>query len=367
MSLDGAHLGVRRGFTLTELLVAIAVLGLIVGILAVALSGALTGGRRAATAAQLQGIGNAVEAFRLDFERPPGLITGLETSGAVRGVTTPGLRAALDPGLDSETEAARENGFYSEFTLATMLIGVGDVDGDGEEFVDASPGPGEFPGDDGVQGTGLRDPGPFGCWVFGAGTTLERRSSADGRVYGPYLETGSASDSVQRVLVEEREVLGRRGLYRSPSAGVVLYRLLDPFGNPVRYYTGWPTRTVVGSRAASTLSRTPVELRTEESVRSAISAGEAASVDLVHASDRALLSAPYALLSPGQPSPGGQSTGEEEARSWAFGDVLTSRSANGRRIGFTTDGASAFHEVVGAEGEERELFRTLRENVRYLP
>lgn len=62
---------VRRGFSLLEMLVVLAIIGLLVALFAPRLTGAFAGGQVKTTKAQLQQLSAAVEEFRMTMKRLP--------------------------------------------------------------------------------------------------------------------------------------------------------------------------------------------------------------------------------------------------------------------------------------------------------
>lgn len=65
----------RRGFTLIELLVVISIIGVIAGVMLVALGGARTSGRDAKRKGDLEDIRSALETYRSDCKQYPSTVT----------------------------------------------------------------------------------------------------------------------------------------------------------------------------------------------------------------------------------------------------------------------------------------------------
>lgn len=96
----------RRGFTLVELLVVIAVIATLASVVAPAIFGNVSEARRTAARSQLQIFGVALDSYRLDSYEYPSTAQGLEAlrtapsvGNPVRGWRGPYLRASvpLDP------------------------------------------------------------------------------------------------------------------------------------------------------------------------------------------------------------------------------------------------------------------------------
>jgi general secretion pathway protein G len=66
----------NRGFTLVELLVVVAILGLLVGVVVYSLADAVDRGRQKRTVADLRALATAVEAYSIDFQCYPRGVEG---------------------------------------------------------------------------------------------------------------------------------------------------------------------------------------------------------------------------------------------------------------------------------------------------
>jgi len=160
--------GSRAAFTLVELLVAIAIIALLIGIVVAALFGAQAFARRAAGTAQLQTIASGLDTFRNDIGYLPPLISALNaTTDAIETPET--LAAREDTRAKKRSTLAQEyrNARYmSEWSLAAYLLGEGDLNGDSDT------NPADLDKDDGKQGLGIRNPGEFQVLVRVGGNPL---------------------------------------------------------------------------------------------------------------------------------------------------------------------------------------------------
>lgn len=242
-----------RAFTLVELLVVITIIFILVGLVLYVASGAIGNARRTATIAAVNSIGQGVETFRSDFNgQAPPLITrvprGGFTNAADNSILVPEMLAT---GLE-RAEETRDARYFSEWTLGVFLLGTGDLNGDGTETY-STPGNPQPNLDDGHEGLGFRDPGPLLAWkrpVPGnPGARPAHQAARTGRVYGPYLETG-LDDFVENVEV---------------APGIYLPRLIDSWGNPIRFYSGYPTREP--GKGYSTSIYMPQELNTTDAAK----------------------------------------------------------------------------------------------------
>lgn len=86
--------GIRRGFTIIELMVALLIIGIVLAIVLPALSGARNSARKAATTADLSRLGQAASQFQIDNRRLPGYFSQRAMADVANGAnsTTGGQR-----------------------------------------------------------------------------------------------------------------------------------------------------------------------------------------------------------------------------------------------------------------------------------
>ena len=214
----------RRGFTLIEMLLVIAIIALLVGLLIVALGRVRRTGELAATEKLLRSIDMGLAQFKEDHGFLPPLLDDTIANGAGKDL------------LPYPVDRSRNIDYYSVLTLAPYLLGVGDLNGDSE--VDQY--------DDGVEGAGFRDPGIDQGWGYSFNGTAGRGRKAywqskekmmgtpptrqiPGKVFGPYLQVSG-----------EKEIA-----YAKNRAGVELrepelFAINDYWGGSIRYYRNWP-------------------------------------------------------------------------------------------------------------------------------
>ncbi|MEO1130551.1 MAG: prepilin-type N-terminal cleavage/methylation domain-containing protein [Planctomycetota bacterium] len=341
-----AALRTSRAFTIVELLVVITIIGVLAAITLVGLSFGLGAAKGAAADTQLQSIGQAIAAFETDIGFLPPLITEIDAQGRVQ---TPESLKRFG-GEDDVLESYREARYMSEFSLTVYLLGAGVLD-----FEE---------GNDGVEGFGLRNPGATGLWRDAQGNP---EPLASGRVYGPYLDPGAmGEDTLERLEVGYDDSANR--IVADEGSNQFMFRLLDPWGNPVRYYKGWP-KIDLGSGARAglpTIKYAPTELRSEESMSAqiAVSPSDFDNVDLTY--DSELLSAPYMLLSAGErPGRAYDSLGRPVS---AYGDATVNNDRDLVEIAINSpSNDSAFTPGSLDENGQLSLMEFLRTNRRYAP
>lgn len=296
-----------RGFSLIELLVVVVVIALLLGVILSVSRNVLGDAQRTQTERLLASIGQGLEQFYADHGYYPPLLNENETKGSwTPGTPDPDRLAVADrpsippdptssdvrdssnsgPALPDADEEDRA--YFNVYSLPIYLLGVGDLSGDGPD----TPDPSDHNEDDGVDGPGLRSPGDDKSW----GGSRDRRPHEDGggqdppregRVYGPYVDLGS-SDGALKSIVE-----GTTVPEFEPYVG--LFRIVDRWGSPIRYYRGWPMRDSNGER---TMEYTPNEIRDPEKLEAALS-GPGTFADRMRALDSELVDAPFVLLSVG--------------------------------------------------------------------
>jgi len=266
-----------RGFTLIELMMVVLVIGVLISFLLVAAGGVFRGAKRSSAQRQLHAIAQAVEQFRSDVGYLPPLMVPDESEPTT--VIDPLAGIANAGGVQAQLRLLHENRYSSEYTLAMYLIGAGNIDGD----TDGRATGANTEEDDGHAGPGFLDPGLDRSWG-GAASRKDQRKHHDhthtGRVFGPYLDMEALGDA----------------LVLDTQTG--LYKLVDPWGQPIRYYTEWPT--VDPNDRTKSVARVPIELRTRGAVEFQIeNGGTSDKADL--RLERTVLNSEFMLLSAGKP------------------------------------------------------------------
>ncbi len=315
---------IHRAFTLVELLVTIAIIGILVAILFPALGGAFGTADRAKSQTQVNTIVTAFEAFYADFQYDPPLVAPPKDGRSVDppGIRTPELQASefadyYSAAAGNTADAYRAARYHSEYTIAAYLLGMGDLNGDGRTvYDDRATGDRVEPNeDDGLDTFGFRNPGEFRAWKKrGSSNNFKHEAPGVGREYGPYIEQGVIKD-----IVKERKIGGNG---RPDESGfITMYVMVDPWGTPYRYYRNWPTRLSERSNVA----RIPVELRNPDSVARQLEAANIANDDAkIIDLDRDALTARFMVLGAGA-KPGDLDTNGNAIA--PFGDVLVNRDS----------------------------------------
>ncbi len=214
----------RRGFTLIEVLMVIAIIALLIGLLIVALNKVRGTGEMASTEKLMQSIDAGLSQFKADHGFLPPLLD--DTIGVGGGSDL--LPYAVDRSDDID--------YYSTLTLAPYLLGVGDLNGDGDDD--------EY--DDGVKGAGFRDPGLDHGWGYtyngpgGRGRKAYWQSKEKivggqrqipGQTYGPYVQVSG-----------DKQVVTGKNRAGVPFDRDVrpLFVISDFWGGAIRYYRNWP-------------------------------------------------------------------------------------------------------------------------------
>lgn len=175
-----------RAFTITEILVVVAIVLVLLSIVVIAVGSATRTAQRSNTVALMHSIKQGLVQFENEFGYLPPV---LDQERNLRFRLPSGDNRINGPDPRSLSYADDIQGWYSITTLAEYLIGYGGED------------------EDGYEGLGIRHPGRDGYW--GASNsqipsdpigTLEYRkqrlngalgaASRQGRVYGPYLQLG---------------------------------------------------------------------------------------------------------------------------------------------------------------------------------
>ena len=265
------HDAPRRAFTLTELLVVVAIIVLLLGTLFVALSAASRRAQGAKTQFLMSSIATGLGQFQTDFGYLPPVLMPRDTGAPGRGLGRDVTRLDQIAGANVFDQQQR---WVSYTTLADFLVGYGgrNEDGYGRFYADdpSTPAfelPPAGPGDREAPPFGIRSPGPDGCWgaidapqpAFSANPNFlgfyrarnPSRSAQtiavnnanwnatflEGKVYGPYLDA-----------VDERLLGGITGFDASGRPTIVTAdqgvpnfddlpkTLLDYWGEPIAYY-----------------------------------------------------------------------------------------------------------------------------------
>lgn len=312
---------VRGGFTLVETLAVVAIIGVLISILLVALGGALTESRRTQTTTMMQAIETGVEQFKNDLGYLPPQVLGGAGWTASGEISTPSLTALTDAAYANvpAVQAVETRGsgslstgqfgrYQSEFTIVAYLMGIGDFNGDGNTGAGTIGLNANLAAlNDGVGGPGIKSPGTTKAWkstedLVGASPMLTHEASPAGQTYGPYLD------------------IGRFEPFLDLDTSANLYRILDPFDSPIRYYSGLPNRDGNDLGAEPSLLRMPPELWTAEWAAASVSAETGSGPTPLAGDDRDLLGAEYVLLSSGTDIETYRTTSNETFA--FFGDIV---------------------------------------------
>ena len=260
-SLRRPHDAPRRAFTLTELLVVVAIIVLLLGTLFVALSAASRRAQGAKTQFLMSSIATGLGQFQTDFGYLPPVLMPRDTGAPGRGLGRDVTRLDQIAGANVFDQQQR---WVSYTTLADFLVGYGNRSEDGYGVVAGGPA---GAGNREAPPFGIRSPGPDGCWgaidapqpAFSANpnflgfyrarnpsrsaqtvainNTAWNTAALEGKVYGPYLDA-----------VDERLLGGITGFDASGRPTIVTAdqgvpnfddlpkTLLDYWGEPIAYY-----------------------------------------------------------------------------------------------------------------------------------
>lgn len=249
--------------------------------------------------------------------------------------------------LREELEGTR---FGSEFTLAGYLLGTGDFDNS------ETPGTGTVgrndANDDGQAGPGFRDPGPDRSWGGGKSRDNQRdnrTANKIGKVYGPYLDPAGLTDNLRLDVTTG------------------MFKLTDSWGQPLRYYKGWP-RESRSPPIQESIDFTPVELRTAEAVEYQINdLQQRANLSL----EKPIFNARFMVLSAGKPV----LFGNDDQPIPLFGDRVRDGSSAPNDIGdLPSIQGFSVPFTPGTLGSSPEgasvrdfLLADLKSNLRYIP
>ena len=331
-----------------ELMVVIALIAGLITILLVAVGPVLFGARTARLTTQLKNMTYGVEQFKTDFgDALPPLITGIGRDG-IDGIVTPELVGGRDNPA-ATIQAYRDARYFSAFTLPAYLMGVGDFNGDLRETYDDRSTPGvERNEDDGKDGPGMKHPGRALAWKSSDDSSVHG-APVFGRDYGPYLDPGSYEGMLERVEVGS-------DLSPSPGGGLWMYRFVDDWGTPIRYYRNWPVRNA-GTGLPET-DRIPVELRDPKEALLGLSSPGATDITR----ERDVLNAPYMIVGAGEEPEVYDSAGVLLA---PFGDIVVDNGGS-RELMVDTSADGRLEGPSDSRGEDI-LRQFLESNVRVRP
>lgn len=247
-----------RGFTLTELLVVVALIVLLIGTLFVAIGAATKRAQKAKTQFLMGSVSSGLAQFQTDFGYLPPVLgvrdAGAGPAGLARDVVRLGDINAAD-------DILRQQSYLSYTTLAEYLIGYGNRSQDGYGGFRGGP---SGPGLKELPEFGIRSPGSDGCWgavdapqpayanfagFYRArnpartsnppqvGNTGWNSVALEGKVYGPYIDQ-----------IDERLLGGLTGFDPTgkplivtadqlvPNFDSLPKCILDYWGEPIAYY-----------------------------------------------------------------------------------------------------------------------------------
>ncbi len=199
----GTVRSVGRAFTLVEALVVVIIIGALMSILLVALTGVMRGSRVAAERLEIASLKVAVEQFKGTFGFLPPLIN--DAAGPITGGQ---LDIRPDRFLSGQTLVNEPR--YSVYSLSYFVMGMGDAPGAGGRPIDGAPGP------------RLTAPNPDGTFAAG------------GKVYEPFSAMGS-KDSTRIIRGDDARLVAVDRWGRAQTFGGT-----TPPLNALRYYRWLP-------------------------------------------------------------------------------------------------------------------------------
>lgn len=352
----------RDGFSLVELLVVVVIIVLVIGIVAVSGANVIAAGRKAATERLLSSITTAIEQFHADHGFYPPLLT--------HHASDPGHLSVADVQPNAFTQTAndpmRAARYHSVYSLGAYLVGIGDLRGDGVVDGYAFETPPRPNLDDGVDGPGIRSPGPDRAWG-GAANGLSLTNTAympptTGRVYGPYIDVkpGRAMRQVERrapIRVDVVQTINGSSVSDTDVNWRRRFTIIDRWGNPIRYYSGWPTRDDMSGDYS--LLNVPIELFSYDAASIYAARTNSAENTIPPRAD-GLMGAPYALLSAGEDGYFGEASNERANITYPANAMFINAGNLGLGLGVFGD------DETGRRAQERHL-RRLSDNIRVLP
>jgi prepilin-type N-terminal cleavage/methylation domain-containing protein len=214
----------RGGFTLAELLVAVLVLGVLMGLLVVGIRYATSAARGSVDAANVAGLRMGVDRFRDEFGFLPPLVRDMDdqTAASNRRVVRVGQEYAMsvyDLARPADRDRLRARGIvpaqfdyrFSENTLAYYLLGVLE-----RKIADGVEAP-----IDGVVGPGMLRPNTDGTFMVPAWmkTTAPPATTRQGQRWEAFVAAGKRGMSVEVASADPDDV-----------------RIVDRNGKAYRYY-----------------------------------------------------------------------------------------------------------------------------------
>ena len=179
----GNILTLRRAFTLTELLVVVAIIVLLLGTLFVAINAGSKRAQVAKTQFLMNTISSGLAQFNTDFGYFPPVLGKRDQQLIPAGLGRDALRLS---DVGGSNDLARQQNWSSYTTIAEYLLGYGHRGEDGYGIIRGAPA---GPGNKESPPFGIRSPGSDGCW--------------------------GAVDAINPVFTSEQQLLNVRGLYRA--------------------------------------------------------------------------------------------------------------------------------------------------------